>query len=843
MSKENDGIDGGDYGNAENHEFQKHLTVLGGKYFPDSSEGLFDLIESKLAAGHVVRKDLSDTPATRDCFRNSHGFETLFTTLDFLVELCIAESAPEVLPQNCHHLLRLVFSILAASLEDHRGNQKYFRDRIPNGGWESLYQALEHFHRPSLEDKDKEETARVSDQHVLDCLFACAINDETVLGLFDTEESQSVVKKTEQEFSNASDTTSPGHLDQKLGTTARLQTPEALNVAFRLWQQRQNGTRLLSSPRGIFVVQAISQLATQSTHNLLALHGTDLMSNLLSYLANRRVPSEYMETIFDVVLLLLSLGITKLDDAFVLYTNPSQSSVIARLLLPALQSSHAPSYFHFDLSIAGYSSLELPDLGASFPPSSPHSGYTVSLWFQVWKYDPNAHTTLFGAFDSTQTCFVLVYLEKDSHQLIFQTSVTSSRPSVRFKSVAFREGRWYHIALAHRRPSTTHSSRVSLFVNGNFAEQVKSNYPLPSPVAKGKADSSDDLFEHTKRHAIQAFVGTPQDLASQLGQGLVCCQWRMASAHVFNDVLTDDLVAVHYELGPRYYGNYQDCLGSFNTYQAAASLKIRNDQLHSGKPRQSDIIHAMETGASELLPEKKVLLALSPASVLRTDDFSTSDAVTVPKYISKTATKTVRNLAHKGHVSAIVNGSVPAISEAFNQRRGLAVLTGSPATIRMQSLDDAAWRIGGCTAIILNIFDRAADGEASIRALECVFESLRDNWRCSEAMERDNGFAVLMSLIAKKIQDSMEQDIEEEAKADFAIRILNAILKFLGFRKDKPEHSVLNNPLAYRVLLVDADFWRAMPLPVQNLYYEQFDIFGVQSIYHVFNAKRLSKMR
>ncbi|KAL8870746.1 MAG: hypothetical protein Q9174_003275, partial [Haloplaca sp. 1 TL-2023] len=843
MSNENDGIDGRDHANAENHEFQKHLTILGGNYFPASSEGLLEIVEGKLAAGYVVRKDLSDTPGTKDCFRNLNGFETLVNALYFLVDLFTGNSAPVALPQNWHHLLRLVFSILASSLEDHRGNQKYFRDRIPNGGWESLHQALEKLQSPSLEDKDREETTRASDQHVFDCLFACSINDETILGLFGTEVSQRVEKQTDQEISNASGITDSEHLRQKLGITARLQTPEALNVAFSLWQHWQNGTCLPSRPHGIFLVQAVSQLATQSTHNLLALHGTDLLSNLLSYLANAKVPSEYTETIVGLVRLLLSLGITKLDDAFALYTNPSQSSAIARILLPALQSAHAPSYFHFDLSIAGYSSLELPDLGASFPPSTPHSGYTVSLWFQVWKYDSNAHTTLFGAFDSTQTCFVLVYLEKDSHQLIFQTSVTSSRPSVRFKSVSFREGRWYHIALAHRRPSTTHSSRVSLFVNGNFAEQVKSNYPLSSPVAKGKADSGDDLSERTKRHAIQAFVGTPQDLASQLGQGLVSCQWRLASANVFNDVLSDDLIAVHYELGPRYYGNYQDCLGSFNTYQAAASLKIRNDTLHAGKSRQSDIIHAMETGASELLPEKKVLLALHPANVLKTDEFSTLDAATVPRYISKTATKAARNLAHKGHVSVIVNGSVAAISEAFNQRRGLAVQTGNPASIRMQSLDDAAWRIGGCTAIILNIFDRAANGEASIRALECVFESLRDNWRCSEAMERDNGFAVLMGLIARKIQDNMEQEMEDEAKADFAIKVLNVVLKFLGFRRDKPEHSVLNNPLAYRVLLVDADIWRTMPLSVQNLYYEQFDIFGLQSRHHVFNAKRLSKMR
>lgn len=482
-------------------------------------------------------------------------------------------------------------------------------------------------------------------------------------------------------------------------------------------------------------------------------------------------------------------------------------------------------------------------MGTAFPPSGSSNGYTLSLWFQVWKFDPNAHTTLFGAFDSSQTCFMLVYLEKDSQNLILQTSVTSSRPSVRFKSISFREGRWYHVVLAHRRPSTTHSSRVSLFVNGNFVEQVKSNYPLASPTVKAKADNGANTSGHSRRHAVQAFVGTPKDLASRLGQGVVCCQWRLASAYVFNDVLSDDLIAVYYELGPRYFGNYQDCLGSFNTYQAAASLKIRNDNLHSGKAQRSDIILAMETGASELLPEKRIILALSPANVVEADESSPPDAALVPRYLSKAATKITKNLANKGHGYLVVNGAIPAVNDALRHRQGFAVLTGDPATLTLQSLDDATWQIGGCAAVVLDQFDKSTNEKACIRALDCIFESLRDNWRCSEAMERENGFAILATLIARKIESRVEHNIEEEARTEFVLKILTVVLKFLGFRADRPELSVLNNPLAYRVLLVDADFWRVMPTAVQSLYYEQFDAFGLRSKYHVFNGKRLSKMR
>ncbi|KAI4274372.1 MAG: hypothetical protein L6R38_006112 [Xanthoria sp. 2 TBL-2021] len=847
-----------------NSELEQHLRLLSTK---KSTSSDLDIVESNIAAGHGVRQLLLDHPGNKDTFRHLGGFEILLGALDSLPELCVHDGSDSESQENSSHLLSIIFSILAAALAEHRGNRRYWQKRIPQGGWKSLEVKL-HAVRHSVSQRSIE-LSQALERHVYGCLVACAIDDETIRQLFKPTESECTASETladelQPPTNDASATVMEvfkTKLDRNLGTGARLHYPEPLYLALKLWLDWQLEASVSSEMGDASVVQTVTHLARLNTHNLVALHRTDLLNTLLLSVFNSKGSNPQMTQLYELAALVLSLGTNKLDTAQLLFSTARSSSVAADLLLYALRSAHSPSYFHFDLSICGYSSIELPDIG-TFPPTSSSSGYTISLWLQIVKFDINAHTTLFGAFDASQTCFLLLYLEKDSHNLILQTSVTSTRPSVRFKTVSFREGRWYHIALAHRRPKATSSSRVSLFVNGNFVEQVKSNYPLAPPIAKPKSGSANHTpSSHNRNSPVQAFVGTPQDLASRLGKDVISSQWRLASAYVFSDILSDDLLAVHYELGPRYYGNYQDCLGSFNTYQAASSLKIRNDSLHSGKQQHSDIIRAMEMGASELLPETRIVLGLSPWNVLSTDNLGSPEETPVPVYLSKAATETAKSLGHKGHDYLVINGSIPSFNDAFCRPHGFAVPTGGPVITLAQPFDDAAWQVGGCTGIVLDHLEKSYGDDATLRALNCVFECIRDNWRCSEAMEKDNGFAILSALISRKI-DARAEELSDgrrssltmsakqheegdnvEDQAEFTLKLLSLILKFLGFCPDKPEDSVLNNPLAYRVLIVDADYWRRMQPSVQKLYYEQFGVFGIRSKYHNFNAKRLSKMR
>lgn len=837
-------------------------------------------LQTKLETAHRIRQALLENLShERDSFRRANGFQSVIAVLGVVAtsyKHCHVTDQ-EQLSANLN-LLEAVFSILAAALQDHKGNQKYFRLRIDGGGWPTLKRLL----YPLLQIESEEDIDVIADR-VFGCLLACALDDESMTRFYSNMRRQSTsidgaghpppdtglantqaatqAKQSNGDQVTKQDAFARNLLKQEISQLTIVHNPDAVFIMFELWKDledrlKQGRSALYAGAVSLGVLYTIIHLAALNTENLTALHGTGLLSIVLSSLIT--LPSTDCPPVSQLRLLatdLLSLGVGSLSDAHFLYRHACSSSLIADLLLLSLKTSRSPSYVHFNLSMNGYASIELPGIGKPFPPGSTSAGYSLSLWFQIVHFDPASHTTIFGAFDASQTCFVLVYLEKDTHNLILQTSVTSSRPSVRFKSTSFKERRWYHVVIAHRRPNKgTSSSRASLFINGEFVEQVKSQYPESPMSTNSGNETTGSPSSNRKNQAIQAFLGTPQDLASRLGRGLILTQWRLASANLFADVLSDDLIAVYYELGPRYTGNYQDCLGSFQTYQASAVLNLRNESLHPGREEISDIVSAIRSKAGSLLPESKILLNISASMVLDDNDQNNIDETQLMKFISKPAGKNLRNVTRGGRNALVINGAIPSVNEALLHSSGFAVLTGDPITVVPQPLDDAAWRIGGCAAVGLALLESAVTSNDVVRALKILFESVQENWRNSEAMERENGFGVLSSLLTTKLcqrQPNLAAGTEspgdlskiQQSVLDLSLTILVEILKFVGYRMDKPEDSVINNPLAYRILLVDMDFWRSAEPKVQKLYYEQFMMFGLHSKFHQFNTKRLLRMR
>ena len=848
-------------------------SLLPGKHGDNAED-----VHRRVHAGHCIRQSLLDASGAtatqrKDQFRVQHGFQALLTALANVVHLQDASASDSEQLQLLLDYLQVLFGVLSAALQDHRGNQRFFRKRVDAGGWQSLKRILVQLLLPSETNAESTRPNALADR-IFGCLLACALNDEYMTSLFsrfrnsrsDTQDeiakrqtvgaSQDSPAK-EHDSLNSDKGVSGKYTIQNLLKTdadalATVQNPEALSIALELWETLETDSRF-KEHQGLSLCQGVPSviryLATLSTHNLLALHTTPVLSNTLSYLLSSSLHDLDLAELQSLAVSLLQLGVTNLQDAHLLYREATSSPLVADVLFSALKMSHSPPYIHFDLSVHGFASVELPGIGRVFPPTSPSAGYTLTLWLYVVNFDPNSHTTLFGAFDSSQTCFMLVYLEKETRNLILQTSVTSSRPSVRFKSMAFRDKRWYHVAIVHRRPRNTMSSRASLFVDGEFVEQVRSNYPVPPPAVP----SSGGVSSSRRSNPVQAFLGTPQDLATRIGKGLICSQWRLASAHLFGEALSDDLVAVYHQLGPRYHGNYQDRLGSFQTYEASAALNMRNESLHPGKEERSDIVTAVRQFASALLPESQILLNISPTAVLDDDENNKIDEQQLIKGLGKQASKNLRNVT-RGRNALAINGAIPAINEALQHSSGFAVLTGDPVIVVPQALDDAAWRIGGCAAVGLSLVEAANSHVGITTALSILLESIKGSWRNSEAMERENGFGVLATLLAKKLDCGMglESGIKDQHVSNMdtqkqyeklSLEILSTILEFVGYRSDRPRDSVINNPLAYRVLLVDPHVWRNSTPAVQKLYYKQFVVFGADSKYHLFNAKRLSKMR
>lgn len=853
---------------SEVTELRAHLDVLKQSSTSlDQSRKETQLL-AKLGAGQSVRQSLLDDNNARhskDAFRHLEGFQSILAALRDL--FTNASEGYAIFPD----LLQTLLGVLSAALRDHKGNQRYFQQRVNGGGWTLLEETLQRY---LTSQQSRQGLGRASTlNRLFGCLLSCALNDESVIALYSNLErrlkkrSKSVTKELSEQRSQSEGKEShematqhvADMLETDLDSKATIYQPEAVLVMLGLWKS----VRWTESYHDAFspavtagTISIVTRLATTSTNNLAVLHGAGALGSILSCLVDQRSPGSAISSeLCTFATALLRLGIGNLDDAHFLYRNAKSSPLIAGLLSDSLKTSRGPSFVHFDLSLHGYASIELPGIGHAFPPVGSSPGYTLSFWLQVVHFDPNAHTTIFGAFDATQTCFVLVYMEKDTRNLILQTSVTSSRPSVRFKQAAFKEGRWYHIVIAHQRPKTTSSSRASLFIDGEFVEQVKSLYPTTSPAASTRPEVVDSPSSRAQSNGvIQAFLGTPQDLTTRLGKGVITTQWRVSSSHLFSNVLSDDLITVYYQLGPRYTGNFQDCLGSFQTYEASAALNLRNESLHPGSENRSEIVAAIRSKAGLLLPESIILLNISASVVLDDNDQNNIDETQLLRSLSKTASKNLRNVTRAGRNALAINGAIPSINNALLHSSGFAVLTGDPTVVVPQPLDEAAWRIGGCAAVGLALLEASRDVGELVRALDIIFESVRENWRNSEAMERENGFGVLATILTSKLDEhshdcvdspstQKSSSVKQEKSPSIHLQVLKSVLNFVGYDWERTENSVINNPLAYRILLVDMAFWRTSFPEVQKLYYEQFVTFASRSKYQHFNVRRLLRMR
>jgi hypothetical protein len=792
-----------------------------------------------------LRHTLVDHTKPREAqsaFRRVRGFEALLSFLSTYCKFYETTNLSEDARKDFFSSLKEALNILGTSLQEHVGNQKYFAKQVDGGGWQTLQSILDGVNNKLGKDgRDISQT-----EQFYGMLLATSLGDQTITDIYTTSrrtiESTKFVLKDENDISEI-DATLRRSCRKTLQGVEGIYSPDLLPILLELWYH----CPFAAEPENLHVQvlarsipASLLELVSSSRQNVVAAHTAGLLTAVLPFLDYSKPALTGTHFFEDLAIKLCEEGVPSLDDSYTLYTRASTSSQSAAFLLKAIQASRKPPSIHFDLSLHGYCSIELPTLTRSFPPLDT-GGYTLAIWARFDTFDPHAHTTIFGAFDPSQTCFILAYLEKDSRHFILQTSIKGSKPSVRFKSIAFERGRWYHICIVHRRPRTTSSSRASLFVDGEFMEQVKAGYPSVPPVESV-----------SKRSKIQAFFGTPHDLAPTLSKGACTSSWSLASSTLFQEALSDDLIAVFYHLGPRYHGNFQDCLGSFQTYSASAALNLRNESLNPAKQDGSDIVMAIRQKASSLIPETQILLNISPSAILDSDDRNNIDESQLVKSLSKNAARNLQQYIRSGSNAVAINGAVPAINDALTQAHGVAVLTGDPVVATPQSLDDACWRMGGCAPIGLPLINLAKTTEDVFLAVEILLETVQHNWRNSEAMERENGYGILAAILRDKLGFHMSAHPPKSSPAiptsrmdrnELAFRLLRLVLAFVGYDFGEPRDSVINNPLAYRVLLVDTDIWRSAGQIVQELYFEQFVTFGVDSQHYRFNAKRLARMR
>ena len=820
---------------------------------------------------------------SKDVFRHANGFEILLDNLDIIAREGSSATVSSEWYTQALELLKATLDILSESLREHRGNRRYFATRAKSNGWQYLGNIIQAAGFGECWHSAETQNHYVP-HHAFGCLFSLMLGDEEMVTVFKGLKSLlNTVNDAENDhvLHDTTNTIKPKKPESKPGSSTNaystpplsaiqertehvfkngdvIQNPEVIPLIFNMWLDLPRA-ELPNSPElrllSLFVLSTFLRLIKNSAFNLVAMHSSGVFSQILPLLVSSNLPFDEQALLLSVGEELASLGVNTLEDAHYLYDLACTSDDASEFLYKALEASAGPPYIQFDLSLHGFASAELPTLGHAFPPMSSSAGYTFTAWIRIDKFDNSSHTTIFGAFDATQTCFVLGYLEKDTHQFILQTSIVSSRPSVRFKNAVFEEGRWYHVALIHRRPKPTSSSRAALLIDGEFVEQVKVQYPQSPPQTSLPEErlNPGSAQDTRKSHRVQAFLGTPQDLAARLGKNVVSTRWSLASAHLFSEVLSEELVAAYEKVGPRYNGNFQDCLGSFQTYRASAEINLYNETLHPGKEEKSDIVTAMRLKASNLLDESRIMLSISPSNVLDDDDRNAVDESQLIKSLSRTAAKSLQHYTRSGSNAVIINAAIPAINDALTQAHGVAILTGEPIVAVPQSLDEASWRLAGCVAVGLRLLQAARTTEAVIRAVKIIFATVDHDWRNSEAMEKEHGFGVLACLLRDKMGlGSTSQSgfgradpipIHGAEWDTFTKELLQLILGFVGYDEQRPEESMLVNALAFRVLLVDFDTWRKTSVETQRLYYSVFGVLVNGSKHHNFNAKRLARMR
>lgn len=791
----------------------------------------------KLEEGRVILDDLGrelvKNGSSKDTFRHGKGFEAL-------LQLFHRSATPSEDDIGVYgQILQGLMMVLSVAIKDHRGNKKYFSSYL--NGWSLLQKVLSDL-KSSLLQQDYTTTTKTFFTSVFQGLLACAVGDASLEALKGRNHGLDGGENSEKLYAFSGNEV--------------LYSPEACAIAVRLSLQiiHKNicGQNEVVST-SLLVLQIVTAIVELSTRNRVALWKTNVLSDLLPAVLDAESGSQTKNSLGRLYSALTTLGLPSLDDVALLFDRSSSSDQARKLLLATLQDSTWPAFIQFDLSLHGYSSIEFPSLLRAFPPPV---GYSLTSWIRIDNFDKSCHTTLFGAFDGTQTCFILTYLEKDSHQLILQTSIRSSRPSVRFKSTIFDVDRWYHLAIIHRKNASDPSqSSAVLFVDGEFAEQVKCAYPESPPEHEFTREISSPGPQASsagrQRKPIQAFFGTPHDLGLKYGRNEVMSRWSLARAHLYQAPLTDEFIAVHHRLGPRYIGNLQDCMGPLLTYRASAELNRYNELLHPDKSDKSDIVTATEKRGSDIAPESRLLISIFPTVVISLDEFTSNGQS--PKFeLDRKAAAKYQQLTHKSNAIAI-NASIPTFNEAISRTYGNGILTGDPVVAVPQALDDATWCLTGSLPVLVRLLESPSSKEAFLQSVQIFFECVVDNWRISEAMEKGNGFGVLVALIREKLgfesiasaatTRKTTSILNLEDRQSLPLELLQLILDFVGYDANKPEDSMIVNPMAYRILLIDFDTWRRCDLDTQKLYYTQFVHFVSRNRHRAFNQKRLVRMR
>ncbi|XP_046392591.1 WD repeat and FYVE domain-containing protein 3 isoform X2 [Ischnura elegans] len=324
-----------------------------------------------------------------------------------------------------------------------------------------------------------------------------------------------------------------------------------------------------------------------------------------------------------------------------------------------------------------------------------------------------------------------------------------------------QEGQWHHLVLVLNRAVLKNSS-FSLYVDGQHVHTQKLHY-----ISQNPGGGAANL---TVASSVYGYIGTPP-----AWRRFSRLSWKQGPCHLVEEVLSQQAVAMLYQLGPHYMGSLQ-----------------------SPEPNGSEPL-------PPLVPEEKVIFGLNAKAVSqltlakirkvysRADNKSIAKQLGMSSHENATPIRVLHNSA--GHLS----GPARSLGGVVIGYLGVRVFSPRPVAKIVEN-------VGGCS-VLLGLIAMAQDVEslyAAVKALVCV---VRSNRCAQKEMERQCGHQTLAMLLRRK-------------KALLNSHILHLTFGLVGTVNSGQESSSIPNMIAFRDLLCDLEVWHEAPGELERSLFE-----------------------
>ncbi|KAI9493852.1 hypothetical protein BDB00DRAFT_938645 [Zychaea mexicana] len=738
-------------------------------------------------------------PATRDIFRQSGGYVTLISMIVALegafldpANYCVDATTDQLL-----NILQAIFHVLATSMRNNDINKQFFKSQV---GYAALENALELTGALASNGVPR---------HVFGILFAFAVDHDGHMNeLF-------VLKKENSDNNNQQEHQQElAHQVERVlkQTSVSVANPEITTTILNLQKSISFDPELSGA-----ILSGIYSLARCSRRNQVKLNRCGVILAALNRILpldeeqhqqdSNRLQHEN-QILLQVIKKLMTMGISYEEMRHIFRGFGARGSFdnmhkdvgkhLMNLILDGASRSRWPNFIQFDMSSSGYACLEVPSI-PNFPPSTP--GYTLMAWFHIERMDEHVPLTLLTLLDSDSNAVSRLLIDPTTRRLqIHQVHV---KQTVELTAFEFQPGYWYHIGIVHQRARLgLNLSSITLFVNGAWVEQARISYPSHPPGS------------------LRAIIGTPRD-----HRQMSTLIWDLGPIYLVDETLEDDVLILYFNLGARYKSMFQDALRQFQTYEASTTLFLSLRAMTKAFSRrdmdQSLLANVMRGAGSASVQESKFVFAYIACNTLMEGPHTGLTCTG----LSNAAQQLIA--ASNKQAQLVLNAAIPKVEAALTSPRAMGYLDGNPVVAYPYGVDESLWRIGG-SAVALTLVERSETSEMLFKAVKVLCETIRYSWRNSEDMERCHGYEILAYVLKQK-RELITVDMMEE------------LLMFIGKDPLHPEESLINNPFAYRYVILNFEVWKKTSVDVQKAHLDQFTLFLRSSKRRHFNLKRLQK--